>query len=103
MSLEEYLNLLDWAGREVRGDKRGAIPAHLAPILDRLGITRDEFVETVKDFPRRFRRFAGSPVDRTNSEPGPRKSAAGVTHAACVFTNAQSVQPLSHHAATGSA
>ena len=38
MSLEKYLELLDWTGRQVREGKRGAIPASLAPILDRLGI-----------------------------------------------------------------
>jgi putative transposase len=32
--------LLDWTGRELHRDKRGAIPENLAPILDRLGIDR---------------------------------------------------------------
>jgi hypothetical protein len=32
--------LLDWTGRELRRDNRGAIPENLAPILDRLGIDR---------------------------------------------------------------
>jgi len=31
-----YLTLVDQTRRFVRGDKRGAIPAHLAPILERL-------------------------------------------------------------------
>ncbi len=38
MTLEEYLQLLDWMGREIRADKRGAIPADLQPILERLQI-----------------------------------------------------------------
>jgi hypothetical protein len=29
--------LLDWTGRELRADERGAIPAHLARIVERLG------------------------------------------------------------------
>ena len=39
--------LLDWTGRELRADKRGAIPNHLAPIMDRLGLNRSNWVETV--------------------------------------------------------
>jgi len=35
MSLEEYLKLFDWCGRQVRGNKQGAIPADLAAIVDR--------------------------------------------------------------------
>jgi hypothetical protein len=31
-----YVILLDWTGRELRADKRGAIPDHLAPIMERL-------------------------------------------------------------------
>lgn len=37
----EYLKLLDLVGRELREDKRGAIPKTLPPILERLGISGD--------------------------------------------------------------
>ena len=60
ISLDEYLRLLDWCSREVRGDKRGAIPADLPPILERLGVVEDELIETVRHFPRCFRRLVGS-------------------------------------------
>ncbi len=33
----EYLELLDWTGRQVKEGKRGKIPPHLANILERLG------------------------------------------------------------------
>jgi hypothetical protein len=39
MSLTRYLELLDWAGRSIHSDKRGAIPAGLTPILSRIGLT----------------------------------------------------------------
>ena len=39
MSLARYLELLDWVGRTIRSDKRGAIPEGLAPILGRIGLT----------------------------------------------------------------
>jgi hypothetical protein len=59
MTLDEYLELLDWTGRQVRADKRGAIPLHLAPILERLHINGDAWVDTIDQFGRLFRRAAG--------------------------------------------
>ena len=59
--LKAYLKLLDWTGRQIRDDKRGSIPSHLQPILDRLQINGDVWVETVQEFGRKFRRAAGSP------------------------------------------
>ena len=50
LSLEKYLELLDWTGRRVREEKRGAIPASLAPILDRLGIQGSKWVDAVESF-----------------------------------------------------
>ena len=40
MSAADYLNLLDGTARQVRSDKRGATPQHLAPLFDRLGCRR---------------------------------------------------------------
>jgi len=56
---EQYIMVLDWTGRELRADKRGAIPDHLAPILDRLGLNRSNWVETVRGFGRLFKQAAG--------------------------------------------
>ena len=41
LDLDDYLALLDWAGRELRVGKRGAIPADIAPILERLHVQAD--------------------------------------------------------------
>ena len=54
-----YVILLDWTGRELRADKRGAIPDHLAPIMERLGLNRLNWVETVRGFDRLFKQAAG--------------------------------------------
>jgi REP element-mobilizing transposase RayT len=59
IEIKKYLMLLDWTGRELRRDKRGAIPDHLAPILDRLGLERSHWIETVRDFGRMFKQAAG--------------------------------------------
>jgi len=56
---ERVVMLLDWTGREHRADKRGAIPDHLAPILDRLGLNRSNWVEAVRGFGRMFKQAAG--------------------------------------------
>ena len=48
--LEDYLELLDWTGRSVREVKRGSIPAHLAPILERLHINAENWLATICDF-----------------------------------------------------
>jgi REP element-mobilizing transposase RayT len=34
--LKDYLELVEWSGREIKRDKRGNIPAHVPPILTRL-------------------------------------------------------------------
>ena len=62
LSLDDYLAMLDWTGRQVRGDKRGSIPAHLAPILDRLGINREMWTDLTTHFDRYF----GCVVGRAN-------------------------------------
>ena len=59
MTLEEYLQLLDWTGREIRADKRGAIPADLQPILERLQVQPDRWIDTVCDYERHFRTAVG--------------------------------------------
>ena len=51
--------LMDWTGRAIRDDKRGANPAHLAPILVRLGIEAKQWVPIVTHFGTRFCRAAG--------------------------------------------
>ncbi|MEJ7589992.1 MAG: hypothetical protein WKF77_00435 [Planctomycetaceae bacterium] len=60
MSLDDYLKLLDWTGRQFRTDKRAAIPAACAPILDRLDCSEETWFDLVKNFRKRFRNEAGS-------------------------------------------
>jgi REP element-mobilizing transposase RayT len=42
--LTDYLALVDWTGRAVRADKRGAIPGTIPPILERLRIDPDHWL-----------------------------------------------------------
>ena len=50
MTLEQYLSLLDHAGRTLRGDKHHAIPAELAPILERLNLHETTWLEAIETF-----------------------------------------------------
>ena len=59
IELEKYLSLLDWTGRELREGSRGRIPGKLSPILDRLGLNGECWLETVRHFRRWFKRAAG--------------------------------------------
>ena len=60
VSLEDYLMLLDWTGRQVAGGRTGSIPEHLAPILVRLGIDTEHWITLSTRFGELFRRVAGS-------------------------------------------
>jgi len=44
----------------VRDDKRGAIPTHIQPIFQRMGLNQDEWLEMVQHFGRRYRLAAGA-------------------------------------------
>lgn len=59
LSLEDYLSLLDWTGRQLVVGKSGAIPSELAPILTRLGIESSGWLPLARDFGRLFHRVAG--------------------------------------------
>jgi hypothetical protein len=58
-SLSGYLELLDWTGRIIRDDKRGAIPGNTPKILDRLNIEAKNWLHSSQHFERSFKLFAG--------------------------------------------
>ncbi len=60
MSLPQYLELLDWTGRQLHSRGRGSIPAELAPILERLGLEVGGWCDLVKKFGKLFKRAAGN-------------------------------------------
>ena len=59
MTTAEYFDLVDRSGRMTRLGKRGAMDADLAPILTRIGVRPEAWVETVSCFGSRFRLAAG--------------------------------------------
>jgi len=62
MSLDQYLRLLDWTGRQLRTEKRGSIPRELDPMLDRVQCSSESWLDLVKNFRKRFRVKIGLPT-----------------------------------------
>lgn len=56
---KSYFALVDWTGRAVREDKRGAIPSHIQPVLQRLGVNEQNWVTNTEHFGSRFHRALG--------------------------------------------
>ena len=54
-TLYDYFELVDWSGRVVRQDKRGSISSDMPPILARLGINPDEWLQTMHQGNRFYR------------------------------------------------
>lgn len=63
--MAQYLELLDWTGRQIRSGSRGSIPKHLAPILLRMGLDSISWCDVVKKFGKIFKRAAGSQQSMT--------------------------------------
>jgi len=59
-SFPDYLELVDWTGRAVRDDKIGIIPDNLPPILSRLGIEQQGWLDTINHYEQRFFRAVGT-------------------------------------------
>ena len=60
ISVEDYLELVDWTGRQISKGKRGRIPEACGPILKRIGLDRSMWCDLVNDFGKLFRRVAGN-------------------------------------------
>ena len=51
---EDYFELVDWTGRAIRDDKRGAIANQLPPIFQRLGMSSNEWLKIMQPHGNRF-------------------------------------------------
>lgn len=60
-AFEAYLELVDWTGRSLRDDKRGAIDHSLPPILQRLEITPQQWMINTTRFEALHRRLFNRP------------------------------------------
>ncbi|MFY8274637.1 transposase [Pseudoalteromonas sp. SSDWG2] len=75
--LSTYLELLDWTGRCIREDKRGAIPDAARPILERLDISPDNWLKLTTNLTKAFKAAIGKEraiTDYTNHMHRQRRS-----------------------------
>ncbi len=59
LTIQKYLSLLDWTGREIREGKTGSIPRNLKPILERLNLNPESWVDLIANFGRWFKGAVG--------------------------------------------
>lgn len=59
-SLKDYIELVDWTGRQIRKSKRGYIDCSLPPILTRLEISVDCWLQNCQQLETRFHQVIGS-------------------------------------------
>jgi len=81
MSLPEYLQLLDWTGRQLHPGKRGLITKQSPPILDRLNSSAELWLLTIRTFRKRRAPNSITPASRhavsaaaANPSPRPGRS-----------------------------
>ncbi|MCH8136688.1 MAG: transposase [Proteobacteria bacterium] len=56
----EYLELVDWSGRQVHRGKRGKLPIHLPPIIERMGYSNRDWRREMKYYGKWYARAVGS-------------------------------------------
>jgi hypothetical protein len=88
MTAVEYFDLVDKSGRMMRLDKRGAVDAELAPILQRVGANPEAWLDTVTCFGSKFRLAAGMLVNlRRFADQIGRRWLKGSTAARAAFSS----------------
>jgi REP element-mobilizing transposase RayT len=59
MNLSDYIELIDWSGRQIRPDKRGSISDNAPAILARLGIEQGNWLQNCQKLEIDFRQVVG--------------------------------------------
>ncbi|MEO0443768.1 MAG: transposase, partial [Pseudomonadota bacterium] len=66
----DYLTLIDWTGRAIKDDKDRYISNQLPPILDRLAIEPEVWLENSTQFEARYRQRFHQDLSKTVSDTG---------------------------------
>ena len=54
IELEHYLALLDWTGRQVATNQRGVIPSDVVPLVERIGLRPEYWLDLILSLDLRF-------------------------------------------------
>ncbi len=85
--LTDYIELVEWTGRVIREDKRGAISAALPPLLERLDIDARHWLYMSKNFESPFGHLIGSACQvRKACEELGRQWAHGIKQCEALFS-----------------
>ncbi len=57
-SLIEFIDMVDWTGREIRNDKKGFIDNSLPTMVSQLKISKKRWLYLAQEFERKFANFA---------------------------------------------
>ena len=88
ISVADYIDLVDWTGRKVREDKRGAIASDIPRVLPQIRLTREQWLTLSLDIHKRSVRAIGA-LDRIrqfNLSQG-RRWTSGQNQVAEVYAN----------------
>ena len=58
--VEDYIELVEWTGRQIREDKRGRIDDDQPPILERLGIETEHWLYLTQHYQNCFKSLVGT-------------------------------------------
>ena len=58
--MADYFALADWSGRAIHPHKSGAISENIPKLIDVLGLTDEEWLESIRNFRRHYGNFAGN-------------------------------------------
>jgi hypothetical protein len=67
LTLPEYLQLLDWTGRQLHPGKRGVISKTVPPVLSRLNMDKELWLSAVEQFSKRRSPNSATPAARFNA------------------------------------
>ena len=88
MGLGDYLQLLDWTGRQIRSGNRSAMPQNLEPLLERMGISTELWLDCVVNFRKWFRSSVGRPkAMEAAAESRGQNRASGIQSARRAFSS----------------